>query len=267
MRPPGEPATTAGVLVVRTLGAPPPPRRWLRRPRPRPADPESGPLLPVTELTVVSGTPLEEEADDWLARVRNDDALRDELLAGALLVLARALSTRRVVASDPGVPEPSLESALVVRIGYGSGDDVADGRWEEALEVPAESARSGRLAGLRPQERLAAILGGREDVLVCEELVVRARADVDAKRTREAALQLRPALDALLADHEALAGQGGPHAARQEKDLAFLEERREITAAAAEEALRGEVSEVRAAELAETLTVCERALRRRALHG
>ena len=48
-----------------------------------------------------------------------------------------------------------------------------------------------------PEERFAALLGAREPPLVAEELVLRARADLDAGRPREAALQARVALEAL----------------------------------------------------------------------
>ncbi len=51
-----------------------------------------------------------------------------------------------------------------------------------------------------PEERFAALLGAREQALVGEELVLRARADLDAGRPREAALQARVALEALLAE-------------------------------------------------------------------
>ena len=53
---------------------------------------------------------------------------------------------------------------------------------------------------LRPQERLAAILGGRDVALACEELALRARLDADAGRWREAAFQLRVALEAAIAE-------------------------------------------------------------------
>ena len=65
-----------------------------------------------------------------------------------------------------------------------------------------------------PDERFAALLGGREAALACEELVLRARADADAGRDREAALQARIALESLLSEMEKLpaarrAGAGG----------------------------------------------------------
>jgi hypothetical protein len=51
-----------------------------------------------------------------------------------------------------------------------------------------------------PQERVAALLGGRDAPLACEELVLRARGDLLHGRPREAALQLGVALDAALAE-------------------------------------------------------------------
>ena len=93
----------------------------------------------------------------------------------------------------------SLERALVARVGYGSGEEVADGRFAEALELPRPGARRARRSMEAPEERFAALLGGRERGLAAEELVLRARADLDAGRMREAALQARVALEALLA--------------------------------------------------------------------
>ena len=89
-----------------------------------------------------------------------------------------------------------------MRIGWGSGDQVAEG----SSRPPARStsaAASRSVAGredLRPQERVAAVLGGREQIDACETVLLRARADLDAGRTREAALHLRVGLEALLAE-------------------------------------------------------------------
>ena len=82
-----------------------------------------------------------------------------------------------------------------------------------------------------PDERFAALLGGREATLACEELVLRARADADAGRDREAALQARIALESLLSEMEKL-----PATRRQ-----ALEEDRGPVGQAANAALRGPV--------------------------
>ena len=44
---------------------------------------------------------------------------------------------------------------------------------------------------LRPQQHVASVLGGRDELLACENLVLRARLDLEQDRGREAALQLR----------------------------------------------------------------------------
>lgn len=262
MRAPGADGSPSGVLVAHTLGAPAPARRRLRRARPQEADPEATPEVPLTVLTVISAEPLEEEAGEaWLGRVREDDELRDELVDGALGVVIRALAARRVASADPSLPDATLEGVLAARIGYGSGDELVDGRYEAALELPRETPRTGRYAALRPQERFAALLGGRELPLLCEELLVRARADLDGGRVREAALQIRVGLEALLAERTALSAPG------QEEDLAALDARRTITGEAANEALQGTLSPARTAEVTETISICARVLRRQAAHG
>jgi hypothetical protein len=92
-------------------------------------------------------------------------------------------------------------------------------------------------------------------------LVIRARADLDAGRLREAALQVRVGLEALLAERDALAARD------QDEDFASLEERRAITGEAANEALAGELADGRSTEVTETLRICERVLRRKRALG
>ena len=124
------------------------------------------------------------------------------------------------------------------------------------MEVPLPGRRRRRAEALRPQERVAAVLAGREPIDACETLLLRARADLDQGRPREAALQLRAGLEALLAELPASAGPD------QAEDLAALRERLESTAG--RPARRSQASSAeRAAEVAETLGICERVLRRR----
>ena len=89
---------------------------------------------------------------------------------------------------------------IVARLGYGLGEQVADGHWTAARELEAREPRRSRSRVLHPQARLAAVLGAREAVLACEDLALRARLDLDLGRGREAALQLVVALDAALAE-------------------------------------------------------------------
>jgi hypothetical protein len=191
------------VLVVSLLGAQE--RRLLGRRRARKAEPEPGPApVPTTRVTVIRGQQADEAgARAWLAE---PEAPIDEELA----VVNHALHLHRVATADASARDVRREQALTVRVGFGRGEEVADGRWTEAIEVPPPPAvrRGRRDAALRPQERLAALLGGRDAALACEELVLRARADFDAGRHREAALQVRVALEAAIAELEAWRDSG-----------------------------------------------------------
>jgi hypothetical protein len=185
------------VLVLRTLGAPE--RRRLRGKRPKKAEPQPDPTPVVTaRVTLIDAAPLAgaDAAGAWL-RKADGEALADE----AVRSLNRIVHLHRVSVAQPEVREVGRGQALAVRIGYGVGEEVADGRFTEALELPLPRGKGGRrTAVLRPQERLAALLSGRDVALACEELVLRARADLDGGRAREAALGLRPALEAAIAE-------------------------------------------------------------------
>jgi hypothetical protein len=197
LRPPGA-EEPEHVLVVRTLGAPP---RQRRRRRPREVAPEPEPTpVSTSRATVIVVDALDSvaAAQAWLRAGRGDTAERR--LAEAVAVLNRTLAAHRVAMADPALRDVGREQALVARLGFGSGEEVADGHWTEAVEVPVATKRARRTAALRPQERLAALLGGRAQPLACEELVLRARSDLDRGATREAALQLRIALEAALAE-------------------------------------------------------------------
>jgi hypothetical protein len=162
------------------------------------------------------------------------------------------------------VREVTLEQALVVRAGYGAGEEVADGRWTAAVEPSRDTDRAAgraaarRRAALAPQERLAALLGGRDAALACEELTLRARADLDAGRSREAALELRVALEAALAELEAWRG-------RRDLDdrIEELRDERAAVGDAANAALRGGLAEKTVADVARVLDRLEAALRAR----
>ena len=261
VRPAADPDVTEAVLVARTYGVAAPPRRLRRRAKPRPADPDSGPAVPITELTVIEAREINGDAEAWLGGLRGDDELRDALVDRALARVAQALAARRVATADPSVADPTLDAAIGARFGYGESDALVEGRYEKAFELPRAAGRRSRAAALRPQERMAALLGGRTRALVCEELTLRARADLDSGRVREAALQVRVGLEAMLAERGQLDAPG------QGPDLELLDERRRITGQAANEALGGELSAERRAEVAETLAVCERVLRRQTVHG
>ena len=87
------------------------------------------------------------------------------------------------------------------RLGYGAGDDLVAGRWRAAYALPSLAARAGAAQMLAPQQQLAAILSGRSaGRIASEDLALRARLDLEQGRARQAALQLRAAIDALEAE-------------------------------------------------------------------
>jgi hypothetical protein len=248
-------AAPAHVLVIATLGAPE--RRRLQRTK-RQAEPEPEPVPVVTgRATVIEvGEPLTDEgaARAWLAR-----AGEDELTAG-LAVLNRALHSFRLVTADPYLHTVDRPQALVARVGYGAGEQVADGLWTEASELSQRSGHRRRAVVLQPQARLAAALSGRERALASQELTLRARLDFDHGRGREAALQVLVALDAALAELAL-----DPAADALTDRLGELRGRREQTAAAAQTALAGPLEPDELAGVEFTLRRLEAVFRARAV--
>jgi len=247
------------VLVLETLGAPQ--RRLLRGRKPARAEPEpeAEPVL-TTRATLIETTPLPDEGSSWLA----DRELVPHAL-DAVAILNGVLYAHRIAAADPYAREVDLDQAIVARVGIGTGDDVAYGRWTDARTLPTRRD-GGRLprrsAALRPQERLAAILGGRDVALACEELTLRARSDIDGGRHREAALQLRVALEAAIA--ELVPWAGTADLARRLEELRDL---RPAVGAAANRALEGGLDEATIGEISKALTRIEAALRARTAGG
>jgi hypothetical protein len=257
------------VLVVRTVGSPSTAARRRRRGLTRPADRDAEPPeIPLTRMTAIRPDELAaDEAADWLARLRGDEERRDALVDEGVALINRVVHVQRAATHDPYVHEVSAARALALRAGYGSGGDLVDGRWEDALEIRRDERRRRRVDALRPQERLAAVLSGRDAVAPAETLLLRARLDLDQDRHREAALQLRAGLDALLAEAKLPAGRDDERDLAELSDLADLAERSAGVASAAAEAAGGELSEARAAGLADALQICERVLRRRRVLG
>jgi hypothetical protein len=247
---PSADALVEGVLVLKTLGAPE--RRMLRGRRPRAVTEVEAEPVPTSRATVVRGAPFSDQdaAGAWLA-----GADLDEELEAAIAVLNRALHAHRVAAADPYATDLAAEQALVARVGYGSGEEVADGRFAEAHELPRFGRRPARRSMEAPEERFAMLLSGREEALPAEELVLRARADLTAGRLQEAALQARVAIEALLT------------AMPDAPDIAAVSAYREACAGAANTALRGPLPGAEAAALEEAVSAMEKALKRRRLGG
>jgi hypothetical protein len=248
------------VLVVQTLGAPRPARR---RHRSREAEAGPGGELPLTRVTAVRAEPFagEGQAESWLADLAADPEALAEAAEEGLRLLNRALAVQRVASGDHYVHELSGERAVAIRVGYGSGEQVAEGEWLAARELQPGAGRGRRArheADIRPQERLAAVLGGREQLDACETMLARARIDLDAGRTREAALQLEVGVEALLVELRGALSDPG-----HEEDMELLTARRAEIAAAAGAALRGPLGAGEEQTLRELLPIAERVLRRR----
>ncbi len=221
--------------------------------------------MSTTRVTVIDPVPLsaENQARAWLEEL---DRERD--VEKALNVVNRVVHLHRIASADPYVREVAVAQALVIRAGWGEGEQVAGGRWLHARELRqgaggrrGRRARGGRSAALRPQERLAALLGGRTTVLLCEELVLRARLDLSQARPGHAAVELDSALTAALPE---LIAEGRQDLALR---IAELEQLRAGVRAQAEAARRGAPQELDEDVLAHALGRLEAALRARTATG
>lgn len=246
------------MIAFATLGAAERRRRLPGRARAREVAPRPDPTLVATGratvIDVARPLPDHDAAHAWLAT-----AGEPELGAG-LAVLDRALQAHRLAAADPGARPVHRGQLLVARVGFGAGEEVADGVWTSARELPRpRPGRRSRRAAIAPQARLAALLGARRAPLACEELALRARGDLDRGRHREAAVQLRAALDAALAElaSEQLAGF-----AERLAELGQL--RAQAVEPAARAALAGALDAAQQESVERALTRLEAALRARA---
>ncbi len=189
-----------------------------------------------TFVTVVDGDPLPspETAGEVLARIEAEEAI--DIAFGAIDRLCEAC---RIAAADDRAGTVDRRATLALWAGYGEGEQLSVGRSTEArrLRLPADeqsigpsqslgpsqstrqipsmrarrSHRRGLLAGAAAQERIAALLSGREVALICEELVLRASSDLKAGRYAHCAIELERAYAAALselADHPGVALAG-----------------------------------------------------------
>ncbi len=210
------------VIVLATLGAGraafargagPLRRRTGQRRREALPEPEPTPVE-ITRVTIVDPVSLsaERQASAWLEEL---DTERE--VSAAFAALNRVLYAQRIAAADPYEREVSPAQALVIRAGWGEGEQVAAGLWLHAVQLPWTGPRARapgdrrprrspipRAGALRADERLAELLGAREEPLLCEELALRARLDLDQGRLAHAAIELDRALLAALSE---LAGE------------------------------------------------------------
>jgi hypothetical protein len=215
----------------------------------------------MSRVTVIGASGFDDEsaATAWLERCRRDEAEREELAQASLLVVNRAIHGHRVAGFDPYVRDVGATEAQSVRIGYGTGDDVVDGHWKDAYDLPSGSrTRSSRRQMLAPQEELAGILSGKKPAYVSDDLVLRARLDLEHGRPEQAAAQLRAGVDALMAELSRDAPKGG---------AASVEAPASAAHKLATTALKGKLTDDRISELRDTIAQVERVLRRRRYAG
>jgi hypothetical protein len=183
----------------------------------KPVDPGEPEQVPVTVVTV-SAERLDgaEQGSAWLKRMARERELGAQEVRTATRIVNRALAAVRAAAKDPLVQEIGATRALAIRLGHGTGDELADGRWTEAVELPQRSR--GRLDEVDSQSRLAAVLAGRDEVHPAETLMLRARLDAQQGRRAEALYGLRAA-------RAALDEQPSPRAKELAEELAAIEEK------------------------------------------
>jgi hypothetical protein len=212
-----------------------------------------------TRATLIAARPFAApgDAERWLQGVDGEDEA-----AIAIAALNSLLHLHRTATADAAVREVTRRQVIVARVGIGAGDQVADGRWARAVELTPPPAPPRRSAALRPDERLAAMLSGRDAALACEELAIRARADVTAGRHREAALQLQVALAAALRELTPWAPRGD-----LQDRIAELRRLQPAADAAAAVALEGGLDDAATADVERVLGRLEAALRARSAVG
>jgi hypothetical protein len=255
----GHAAEVEHVVITQTLGAPE--RRGMvrnRRAREVQSEPDPTPVT-ITRVTVVAPVPFAstDAAGDW-----RRDVDEEQQTSEAIVVLNRMLHLYRTATADPYAREVAREQAICVRVGVGEGEQLAHSRWTDAVELPPAGRRERRSAALRPQERLAALLGARDVALACEELILRARIDMDAGRTREMTLQLRVALEAAIAELAPWADRAGIA-----DRLEGLRSERKLVGAAANRALEGGLDEATIADVERVIALVESVLRARTAAG
>lgn len=216
----------------------------------------------VSVVTVIrADEPFETEsaAETWLGRAEDSD-FTGELLEDALGVLQRARAAHAAAAGVPFGTPVEVDSLLAARVGFGPGEEVASGRFLQALDVDARGGtasrrreRAGRTGSLA---RTARILGGKETAAACEVLVPRVRLDLDSGNDAAARLTAAPAVAATITELE-FAVDDEDH----ERDLDRLEELlpglREL------QAEPGPGPDDSVSRIEEALEVSERVIRRR----
>jgi hypothetical protein len=193
----------ADVLVVGVISAPASRPRLRRKARDvaSGASPKEVPLSLVTFVKATAPFDDEREIAQRFELVRASEESQERWVAQGLRVLNVAIRAYRAGAHDPYVLEVARRDARRVRIGYGSTDEMREGEWHAAFELPPPiSGRSTRLERLRPSEAIANVFAGRGRVLEAEDVILRALIDLDHSRTRAAAYQVQAAMSLFAAE-------------------------------------------------------------------
>lgn len=192
------------VLQIRVLGAPPPRDGWLLRRARRVRDDETPRPTSVLLATLIgAGNRFStgSEASAFLRSVREEEDRQAMLVDQALDAVNQAIRAFRAAARDPYVAEVARADARAVRIGIGSPEQVAGGRWADAFTPPSpRGPKLSREERLRPSETVALALRAVVPILASEDLALRTMLDLERGRTRAAALQLRACVDLLVAE-------------------------------------------------------------------
>lgn len=221
------------LMTFDAVGAAARPEKQSRRRQTRASTPHPEQGAPLLLATVISAVPYEDEpsAKRWLQALDEEHETD-----AAFAALNRVLRAYRLAAADPYTHEIRPRDALALRAGYGHGELVAEGRSVAVRAFdPArpKGRRRRRAAMLSPQERTARLLAHPEEALLCEELALRARADLDQGRLPHAAGELDRAL-------AAATGELGGHAfLRLESRLEELRELHPMVSRIASEWMSG----------------------------
>lgn len=125
--------------------------------------------------------------------------VQERLVGGAVTAINTAIRAHRLAVGDPLLGEVAAHLAYAARIGVGSADEVARGRFEHALEfVPNNAPRWHER--LPSTEAVAAALAGRQPLLEADELVLRLAMDFSVGRERLAAVQLPVAIELMISE-------------------------------------------------------------------
>lgn len=239
---------SADVLAIDVVGAPPPRRGILfgRKAHDAPAGERRREVSLAMVTFVKSSIPLEPAgAQGLIERCRQSEEEQEAWIGEALAVINSAIRAYRA-GGDPYVLEVSRQDPRAVRIGWGSAEEIFAGEWRGAFSPPPLPApRVGRDEILRSQQLVAGVLAGRARVLDADDLIARALLDLDLGRSRGAALQLRAAVELLVAE---LRDESLPAGLRERVET--LGESSALLERRAAEALRGELGAEAPEELA-----------------